>query len=63
MENMEKELTVPKWVLINSPAENTPNASNNFSSKWSAQAQKFRIFENKSSLWVSVVHSYNDNGT
>ena len=34
MENMDKELTVPKWVLsADSPAENTPNASKNVSPK------------------------------
>ena len=26
MENMDKGLTVPKWVLKDSSAENTPNA-------------------------------------
>ena len=40
MENMEKGLTVPKWVLM---AENTPNASNNISPKCLP------------SLWVSAV--------
>ena len=34
------------------PAENTPNASKNFSRKMSAQAQKFEIFEKKLPLGV-----------
>ena len=40
---MDKELTEPKWVLIVWPQN------------ISAQAQKFEIFEKKSSLWMSVV--------
>ena len=52
MENMDKGLTVPKWVMINQPKipqmlqkKSRPNLS--------AQAQKFGIFD-KSSLWVST---------
>ena len=50
MENMDKEPTVPKWVLINQrkipqmPQKNQP--------KLSVQAQKFGIFEKKLSLGV-----------
>ena len=33
-----------------SPAENTPNASNKFQPKMSAEAQKFEIFEKKTPL-------------
>ena len=39
MENMDKEPTVPKWVLINRP-------------NLSAQAKKFGIFKKKLSLGV-----------
>ena len=46
MENMDKELTVPKWVLIIWPK--IPQMPQKFS------AQKVEIFE-KSSLWMSVV--------
>ena len=48
---MDKELTVPKWVLI---VQKCPKCLKRFQPKMSAQAQKFEIFE-KSSLWVSVV--------
>ena len=50
MENMVKELTVPKWVLIVRPKY--PKCLKNFQPKMSAQAQKFEIFENKLSLGV-----------
>ena len=56
MENMDKGLTVPKWVLI-SLAENTPKCLKIFHPKMSAQAQKLEIFE-KSSLWVSIVRGF-----
>ena len=48
MENMDKEHTVPKWGLIVRPK--IPQMPQ----KFSAQAQKFGIFE-KNSLWVSLV--------
>ena len=48
MENMDKELIVPKWV------PKIPQMPQKFWPKMSTQAQKFDIFE-KSSLWVSVV--------
>ena len=38
MENMDKELTVPKWVLIN-----WPKIPQIYQPKLSAQAQKFVI--------------------
>ena len=44
MENMDKELTVPKWVLIVQPKKAQ------MPQKMSAQAQKFKIFEKKLSL-------------
>jgi hypothetical protein len=40
MENMDKGLTVPKWGLILSLAENTPNA------------REFIFYEKKASLGV-----------
>jgi hypothetical protein len=48
MENMEKGLTVPKWVLVTgSLAKNTPNAPEFICLNLSAQAQKFWIFMKK----------------
>ena len=41
MENMDKALTVPKWVVINWPK--TPQMPQNLS----AQSQKFWIFMKK----------------
>ena len=41
MENMDKELTVPKWA----------KCLKEFQPKISAKAQKFKIFE-KISLWI-----------
>ena len=49
MENMDKELTVPKWVLIVRPK--IPQMPQKVST------QKGKIFE-KSSLLVSVVRAY-----
>ena len=46
MENMDKELTVPKWVLIVRPK--IPQMPQKFQPKMSAQAQKFKIFEKRS---------------
>ena len=45
MENMDKELTVPKWVLINRPK--IPQMPNIYLHKLSAQAQKFWILMKK----------------
>ena len=45
MENMDKRLSVPKWM--DKSAENTPNTFQNFRPNLSAQAQKFGIFEKK----------------
>jgi hypothetical protein len=52
MENMNKELTIPKWVLIVRPKKS--KCLKNIQPKMSVQAQKFENFE-ISSLWVSVV--------
>ena len=49
---MDKELTVPKWVLIVRPKKS--KCLKNIQPKMSVQAQKFENFE-ISSLWVSVV--------
>ena len=50
MENMDKGLTVPKWVLINRPKIlQMPQNS-------STQAQKFGISMKKRLHWASVVH-------
>ena len=50
MENMDKELTVPKWVLIVWPK--IPQMPQKISPKMSAQVQKFKIFEKRLSLGV-----------
>ena len=59
MENMDKELTVPKWVLIVQPK--IPQMPQNLSANLSAQAQKFN--EKKASLGVGVgrVRASDDN--
>ena len=43
MENMDKELTVPKWVLI--VHLKIPQILKKFQPKMSAQAQKLKILE------------------
>ena len=55
MENMDKELTVPKWVLINHPK--IPQMPQNLSAKLSAQVQQFGISIKKRCHWASVVHA------
>jgi hypothetical protein len=50
MENVDKELTVPIWVLIVWPQ--VPQMHKKCQPKMSAQAQKFKIFEKKFSLAV-----------
>ena len=50
---MDMELTVPKWVLI--ALSNIPQMPQKLQPKMSTQAQKFEVFEKKSSLWVSAV--------
>ena len=52
MENMDKELTIPIWVLI--IRRKIPQMPQKFQPEISGQAQNFEIFE-KRSLWVSVV--------
>ena len=53
MENMDKGLTVPKWMLINRPK--IPQIPQNLS----VQAQKFGISVKKGFIWASVVRDYN----
>ena len=57
MKNIEKELTVPKWVLI--VWLKIPQCLKKLQPKMSAQAQMFKIFEKKT-LWVSVVRDRNN---
>ena len=50
MENKDKELTVPKWVLINQPK--VPKV---YTPQLSVLAQKFGILMKKRLYWASVV--------
>ena len=50
---MDKELTVPKWVLINQPK--MPRI---YLPKLSAQAQKFGISMKQGFIGVSVVRAF-----
>ena len=54
MENMDKGLTVPKWVLIN-----RPKFPKTYLPKLSAEAQKFAIQWKKAS-WPSIVRGGNN---
>ena len=60
MENMDKELTVPKWVLINRPK--IPQMPQNLYPKLSAQAPKFGIVMKKGFIALGIsspcVHTY-----
>ena len=49
MENMDKGLTVPKWVLINRPR--IPKMFQNLYPKLAAHAQKFGILMKKLASW------------
>ena len=51
MDNLDKELTVPKWVLISWPK--IPQMTQNLS----AQAQKFGILTKKRLFGASIVHA------
>jgi hypothetical protein len=63
MENMDKGLTVPKWVLINRPK--ILKIPKIYLPKLSAQAQKFgMLMKKKASLgvrspWPDRIHNYN----
>ena len=50
MENMDKELTVPKWVLIVQPK--IPQMPQKFQPKMSAQARDAARFSNPGGLAV-----------
>ena len=54
MENMDKELTVPKWVLIVRPK--IPQMPKKFQPKCLPKPKSSRFLK-KSSLWVSVVRA------
>ena len=60
MENMEKRLTVPKWVLINQPK--IPQMPQNSSAQIVCPSPKGWDFEEKRLHWASVVrgihHTY-----
>jgi hypothetical protein len=53
MENMDKGLTVPKWVLINL-SKNTPNTP-----KFICPSPKVWDFDEKRHHWASVVRASN----
>ena len=55
MENMDKGLTVPKWVLADKLDENIPNDPNNFGPICLPKPKSLG-FSKKSSLMVSVVY-------
>ena len=56
MKNMDKGLTVPKWVLLNrSNLPQVPKCPKMYVPKLSAQAQKYGISMKKRLHWASVV--------
>ena len=57
MENVDKELTVPKWVLIVWPK--IPQMPQNVSAQFVCPSPKFLDFNEKMILWESVVHGLN----
>ena len=54
MENMDKELTVPKWVLINGPK--IPQMPQNLSAQIVCPSPKVCNFDENRLHWASVVH-------
>ena len=56
MENMEKRLTVPKWVLIVWPK--IPQMPQNLYAQFVYPIPKVWDFDEKRLHWVSVVHDY-----
>ena len=52
MDNMDKELTVPKWVLIN-----RPKIPQNLSAQIVCPSPKFWDFDEKRLHWTSVVRA------
>ena len=53
MENMDKGLTVPKWVLINQPK--IPQMPQNLSAQIVCPSPKVWEFDKKRLHWASVV--------
>ena len=56
MENMDKGLTVPKWVLIN--RTKIPQMIQNLSAQIVCSNQKVWDFDEKRLHWASVVHGH-----
>ena len=56
MENMDKGLTVPKWVRINSPK--VPQMLQNLSAQIVCPNPKVWDFDEKRLYWASVVCAY-----
>ena len=54
MENMDKGLTVPKWVLIVQPK--IPQMPQNLSAQFVCPSPKFLDFKEKRIHWASIVH-------
>ena len=59
MENMDKGLTVPKWMLINLPE--IPKIPQNSSAQIVCPSSKVWNFDVKRLQWASVVHGFKDN--
>ena len=57
MENMDKGLTVPKWVPINQPK--IPQMPQNLSAQIVCPSQKVWNFDEKRLHWASVVRAEN----
>ena len=57
MENLDKELPVPKWVLINQPK--IPQMPQNLSAQIVCPSQKVWNFDEKRLHWASVVRAEN----
>ena len=58
MENMDKGLTVPKWVLINLP--NIPQIPQNLPAQFFCPSPKVLYFDEKRLHWASVVRVTNN---
>ena len=56
MENMDKGLVVPKWVLINGPK--IPQMPQNLSAQIVFPSPKVWDFDEKRLHWASVVHGF-----
>ena len=59
MENMDKELTVPKWVLINRPKKT--QLPQILSAQIVCPSPKVWDFDEKRLHWVSLVRGYTGN--